>query len=187
MARAISTLQKARAAYKPKLPRALREGNIKVELGPPTEPSTDNVEIKALFPNTYGQPIATLVEGNGNLSTAPLKVGVVLSGGQAPGGHNVIAGVFDALKTANPESKLYGFLKGPGGVIKCKYKELTAEIIDEYRNTGGFDMIMSGRDKIEKIEELEACEKNFKELDLDGLVIIGYLRNILKQRVRRLK
>lgn len=169
----ISILQKARAAYQPKLPKALREGRIKVELGPPSEPATDKVEIQALFPNTYGQPIATLVEGDGNLSTAPMKVGVVLSGGQAPGGHNVIAGLFDALKAANPESKLYGFLKGPGGVIKCKYKELTADVIDKYRNTGGFDMIMSGRDKIEKIEELEACEKNFKDLDLDGLVIIG--------------
>ena len=94
-------------------------------------------------------------------------------GGQAPGGHNVIAGLFDALKAANTDSKLFGFLKGPGGVIKGKYKELTAEIIDAYRNTGGFDMIMSGRDKIEKPEDLAACKKNFEEMGLDGLVVIG--------------
>jgi len=170
----ISALQKARAAYKPKLPKALRQGNIAVELGAPTEPVTDQAEIKSLFPNTYGQPEAKIVEStSGGLATGPLKVGVVLSGGQAPGGHNVIAGLFDALKAANPESRLFGFLKGPGGVIKGKYKELTAEIIDPYRNTGGFDMIMSGRDKIEKPEELEACKKNFEEMDLDGLVIIG--------------
>ncbi len=170
----ISALQKARSTYKPKLPKALRQGKIAVELGAPTEPTTDREEIKKLFPNTYGQPEAKIVEStSGSLTTGPLKVGVVLSGGQAPGGHNVIAGLFDALKAANPESRLFGFLKGPGGVIKGKYKELTAEIIDPYRNTGGFDMIMSGRDKIEKPEELEACKKNLEEMGLDGLVIIG--------------
>lgn len=169
----ISNLQRVRREYEPKLPKALRSQNIKLQFGAATEPATDKEEIKKLFPNTYGQPCVTVVEGDGELSTAPLKVGVVLSGGPAPGGHNVIAGLFDALKAANPESKLYGFLKGPGGVIKCKYKELTAEIIDEYRNTGGFDMIMSGRDKIEKPEDLEACSRNFGELGLDGLVIVG--------------
>lgn len=168
-----SPLQQARASYQPKLPRALRTGNIAVQLGEPTEPATDKEEIHKLFPHTYGQPIATLVEGRGELRTEPLRVGVVLSGGPAPGGHNVIAGVFDALKSANPDSKLYGFLKGPGGVIKGKYKELAADIIDQYRNTGGFNMIMTGRDKIEKPEELEACKNNFEQMGLDGLIIIG--------------
>ena len=113
------------------------------------------------------------MEGESNLKAAALNVGVVLSGGQAPGGHNVIAGLFDALKAANPDSRLFGFFKGPGGCIRGKYKELTAEIIDEYRNTGGFDMIMSGRDKIEKPEDLAACLANFNEMRLDGLVVIG--------------
>lgn len=168
-----SPLQQARASYQPKLPPALRTGNIAVQMGEPTEPAADKEEIRKLFPHTYGQPIATLVEGRGNLTTRPLKVGVVLSGGPAPGGHNVIAGVFDALKSANPDSQLFGFLKGPGGVIKGKYRELTAEVIDQYRNTGGFNMIMTGRDKIEKPEELEACRKHFEKMGLDGLVIIG--------------
>lgn len=173
MSKQMSALQKARAAYEPKLPKALRCGRISVELGEPSHPLTDQEEIKRLFPNTYGQPVARIVEGEGGLSTEPLKVGVVLSGGPAAGGHNVIAGIFDALKAANSSSRLFGFLKGPGGVIKGKYKELTADLIDTYRNTGGFDMIMSGRDKIEKPEELEACKKNFAEMGLDGLVIIG--------------
>lgn len=168
-----SPLQQARASYQPKLPPALRTGNIAVQMGDPTEPAADKEEIRKLFPHTYGQPIATLVEGRGDLTTRPLKVGVVLSGGPAPGGHNVIAGVFDALKSANPDSQLFGFLKGPGGVIKGKYRELTAEVIDQYRNTGGFNMIMTGRDKIEKPEELEACRKHFAKMELDGLVIIG--------------
>ena len=169
----ISPLQKARADYKPKLPKALREGHVRVELGAPTEPATDKTEIKGLFPNTYGQPVAKIVSGDGGLTTDALRVGVVLSGGQASGGHNVIAGLFDALKAANKDSKLFGFLKGPGGIIKGKYKELTAETIDAYRNTGGFDMIMSGRDKIEKPEDLAACKKNFEDMRLDGVVIIG--------------
>jgi len=169
----VSTLQKARASYQPKLPKALREEPIKIELGEPTSPATDQIEIESLFPNTYGQPIAIITPGSGNLVSTPLRIGVVLSGGPAPGGHNAIAGLFDALKRANSQSRLFGFLKGPGGVIKGKYKELTAEIIEPYRNTGGFDMIMSGRDKIEKPEELASCKKVFEELDLDGLVIIG--------------
>lgn len=173
MSNEISALQKARAEYQPKLPKALRGGSIKIILGEPSHPETDLDAIRNLFPKTFGQPVASIVEGDGDLCDAPLKVGVVLSGGQAPGGHNVIAGLFDALKAANPESKLYGFSKGPGGVIKGKYQELTAEIIDAYRNTGGFDMIMSGRDKIEKPEDLAACKKNFEDMSLDGLVIIG--------------
>lgn len=173
MSAEISVLQKARSAYLPKLPKALRAKDIKVELGAPTEPVGHKDEIQKLFPKTCGQPAATIVEGKGNLSTQPLNVGVVLSGGQAPGGHNVIAGLFDALKATNPGSRLFGFLKGPGGVIKGKYKELTADLIDRYRNTGGFDLIMSGRDKIEKPEDLVACKQNFDSMKLDGLVIVG--------------
>ncbi|MFB3904093.1 MAG: diphosphate--fructose-6-phosphate 1-phosphotransferase [Acidobacteriota bacterium] len=173
MSAEISVLQKVRSAYQPKLPKALRAKNIKVELGVATEPVGHKEEIRRLFPKTCGQPAATIVEGQGNLSTRPLNVGVVLSGGQAPGGHNVIAGLFDALKATNPGSRLFGFLKGPGGVIKGKYKELTQELVDAHRNTGGFDIIMSGRDKIEKPEELAACKQNFESMKLDGLVIIG--------------
>jgi pyrophosphate--fructose-6-phosphate 1-phosphotransferase len=169
----ISALQQYRAAYQPKLPKALRTGAIAVQLGAATAPPTDQDEIRRAFPNTYGQPEVKLVEGTGNLKSGALKVGVVLSGGQAPGGHNVIAGLYDALITANSASVLYGFLKGPGGIIKGKYIELTAGIIDEYRNTGGFSMIMSGRDKIEKAEDLASCKKNFEALGLDGLVVIG--------------
>ncbi len=173
MSAVISCLQKARAAYQPKLPAALRSGKIKIEMGAPTEPATDQEALKQLFPFTYGQPIARVVAGDDSLKPTPLKVGVVLSGGQAPGGHNVIAGLFDALKAANPDSRLFGFLKGPIGVIKGKCVELTAETIERYRNTGGFDMIMSGRDKIEKPEDLAACKANFETMGLDGLVIIG--------------
>lgn len=169
----ISALQKARADYTPKLPNALRTSRVKIELGAHTRPVANQEEIQRLFPHTCGQPAATISQGEGNLKTGPIRVGVVLSGGQAPGGHNVIAGLFDALRAANPESRLFGFLKGPGGVIKGKYRELTPEGIDQYRNTGGFDMIMSGRDKIEKPEDLVACKQNFEAMDLDGLVIIG--------------
>jgi diphosphate-dependent phosphofructokinase len=173
MSAEISALQKVRASYQPKLPKALRSHGVKVQLGAATEPVGHKEEIQKLFPNTCGQPVATIEEGNGNLKPGPLNVGVVLSGGQAPGGHNVIAGLFDALKAASPDSRLFGFLKGPGGVIKGKYKELTADLIDRYRNTGGFDMIMSGRDKIEKPEELAACRQNFEKMGLDGIVIVG--------------
>ncbi|MEN6521342.1 MAG: diphosphate--fructose-6-phosphate 1-phosphotransferase [Armatimonadota bacterium] len=174
MSAEISALQKERAKYQPKVPVALRSGSIKIKLGEPTEPSSNQDEIKQLFPNTYGQPIATIVDGDdGELSTKPLRIGVVLSGGQAPGGHNVIAGLYDALKAANKDSRLFGFLKGPIGCIRGKYKELTADIIDKYRNTGGFDMIMSGRDKIEKPADLASCEQVFADMKLDGVVIIG--------------
>ncbi|MCA1596533.1 MAG: diphosphate--fructose-6-phosphate 1-phosphotransferase, partial [Chloroflexi bacterium] len=169
----ISVLQQARAAYQPKLPSALRSANVRLVTGEASAPPTDQDQIRSLFPGTYGQPVVSFEEGSGSLSTSPLKVGVVLSGGQAPGGHNVIVGLFDALQSANRESRLYGFLKGPGGVIKGNYRELTSADMDRYRNTGGFDMIMSGRDKIEKPEELAACARNLAEIGLDGLVVIG--------------
>lgn len=173
MSNEISALQRARAAYQPRLPKALRGSQITIELGEPSHPATDRETIQGLFPKTFGQPVVRIIEGDGRLSAEPLKVGVVLSGGQAPGGHNVIAGLFDALVAANKDSKLFGFLMGPGGVIRGEHMELTAEIIDAYRNTGGFDMIMSGRDKIEKPEDLAACEKNFAKMGLNGLVVIG--------------
>lgn len=168
-----SALQKARLAYQPKLPKALKSGNIKIEFGKPTTSVDSQEQIEKLFPSTYGQPLATIIAGDGNLVSEPMNVGVVLSGGQAPGGHNVIAGLFDALKAANPASKLYGFLGGPIGVIKGKYMEITKEVVDEYRNTGGFDMIQSGRDKIEKPEDLQACKKTLGDLDCKALVIAG--------------
>jgi pyrophosphate--fructose-6-phosphate 1-phosphotransferase len=168
-----SALEKHRAAYQPKLPRAFVSPKVKAEMGETFEPEASKEEIKGLFPSTYGQPVIRFVAGDGSLSNHTLRVGVVLSGGQAPGGHNVIAGLFDALKAANSESVLYGFLKGPGGIIKGKYKVLTSDIIQEFRNTGGFDMIMSGRDKIEKPQDLASCKKNLEDLDLDGLVVIG--------------
>ena len=174
MIREISALQKARQAYIPKLPKALAGGKFKLSIGSPSEPAQDKDAIKALFPATYGQPVVSFIEGNGEgLTDKPINVAVILSGGQAPGGHNVIAGVFDGIKKANPNSKVYGFLKGPGGAINNNYTQLTTEFVDAYRNTGGFDMIMSGRDKIETPEQLESCEANFKKLGLSCVIIIG--------------
>lgn len=169
----ISALERARAAYQPRLPKALRQASVKAELGAPTETAADKEDIRGIFPNIYGQQTVTLVQGESNLRTDALRVGVVLSGGPAAGGHNVIAGLFDALKAANNDSRLFGFLRGPWGIVECDYIELTAEKIDAHRNTGGFDMIMSGRDKIERPEDLAQCRRNLEELDLDGLVIIG--------------
>lgn len=173
MSRDVSSLQAARAGYVPHLPAVLRGDAQRVELGERTAPSSDAEAIAALFPQTIGQPMARLVPAEPTPATRPLRVGVVLSGGQAPGGHNVIAGLFDALKSLHPDSVLLGFLKGPAGVIKGQYVELTAEFIEPYRNTGGFNMIMSGRDKIETPDHLAACLANFQQLELDGLVIVG--------------
>ena len=143
-----SALQKARAAYEPKLPKALK-GAVKISEGAPTQSVDNQEEIKKLFPNTYGMPLIEFVPGD-KTNEARMNVGVILSGGQAPGGHNVITGLFDTLKKLNPENKLYGFLMGPGGLVDHKYIEITKEFIDDYRNTGGFDMIASGRTKLEK-------------------------------------
>ena len=167
-----SALQKARAAYQPKLPLGLR-GNVSIKEGAPTESVADQAEIKALFPNTYGLPLIEFVPATEARTYAPMNVGVILSGGQAPGGHNVICGIFDELKRQNPESRLYGFLMGPGGLVDHKYKELTAELIDEYRNTGGFDMIGSGRTKLEKVSQYESGLAILRELNIKALVIIG--------------
>jgi pyrophosphate--fructose-6-phosphate 1-phosphotransferase len=169
----VSVLHRCRLSYQPRLPQALSAGAIAIQTGAVGEPATSQNEIRAQFPTTYGQPQVRLVQGQGDLRSEPLKVGVVLSGGQAPGGHNVIAGLFDALKQANPENQLFGFLKGPIGVMKGRYTELTADVIDAYRNTGGFDMIMSGRDKIETEADKAACLENVRQMGLDGLVVIG--------------
>ncbi|MDO4957185.1 MAG: diphosphate--fructose-6-phosphate 1-phosphotransferase, partial [Bacteroidales bacterium] len=166
-----SALQIARAAYQPKLPKALY-GNVVAQEGEPTQSVADQDEIKRLFPNTYGMPVIKFVEGEAKEYPA-INVGVILSGGQAPGGHNVISGLFDGVKKLNPNSKLYGFLMGPGGLVDHNYKELTADIIDEYRNTGGFDIIGSGRTKLEKTEQFEKGLEIIKELNIQAVVIIG--------------
>ena len=166
-----SALQVLRAAYQPKLPKAL-QGAVKVKEGEPTQSVDNQEEIKKLFPNTYGMPLVEFVEGE-EKNTARMNVGVILSGGQAPGGHNVITGLFDTLKSLNPENRLYGFILGPGGLVDHDYMELTADIIDEYRNTGGFDMIGSGRTKLEKEEQFEKGLEIIRQLDIKALVIIG--------------
>ena len=166
-----SALQIARAAYQPKLPAGLK-GAVKVKEGAPTQSVDNQEEIKKLFPNTYGMPLVEFVEGE-EKNTARMNVGVILSGGQAPGGHNVITGLFDTLKSLNPENRLYGFILGPGGLVAHDYMELTADIIDEYRNTGGFDMIGSGRTKLEKEEQFEKGLEIIRQLDIKALVIIG--------------
>ena len=167
-----SALQIARAAYQPKLPVTLT-GSVKAVEGNPTSSVADQEEIKKLFPNTYGLPELRFEKSTENVEGKPLNVGVILSGGQAPGGHNVICGLFDGIKKINKDSKLYGFLMGPGGLVDHKYVELTADIIDEYRNTGGFDIIGSGRTKLEKKEQFDKGLEILKKLGITALVIIG--------------
>ena len=166
-----SVLQQARAAYKPKLPVAL-QGAVKVKEGEPTQSVDDQEEIKARFPNTYGMPLVEFVPGE-VANNKKMNVGIILSGGQAPGGHNVICGLFDTVKKLNPENKLYGFLMGPGGLVDHNYIEITAEYVDNYRNTGGFDMIGSGRTKLEENEQFEKGMEIIRELDIQAIVIIG--------------
>ncbi len=167
-----SALQKARASYQPKLPIAL-SGQVKVVEGQPTESVADQDAIRALFPNTYGLPEIRFEKNSGSTPGKPVNVGVILSGGQAPGGHNVISGLFDGIKKIHRDSRLFGFLMGPQGLVEHKYIELTAPIIDEYRNTGGFDIIGSGRTKLEKVEQFDKGLEILKELGITALVIIG--------------
>ncbi len=167
-----SALQIARASYQPKLPKALR-GAVKVVEGAPTQSVADQAEVQKLFPNTYGMPILSFETTTESKPLPAINVGVILSGGQAPGGHNVISGLFDGLKSINKDSKLFGFLMGPGGLVDHQYMELTSEIIDEYRNTGGFDIIGSGRTKLEKSEQYDKGLVILKELGISALVIIG--------------
>ena len=167
-----SALQIARSAYQPKLPIDLT-GAVTIVEGNPTQSVADQEEIQKLFPNTYGLPEIRFEKSSAHLTGKAFNVGVILSGGQAPGGHNVICGLFDGIKKINKESRLYGFLMGPGGLVDHNYKELTADIIDEYRNTGGFDIIGSGRTKLEKQEQFDKGLEILKQLEISALVIIG--------------
>jgi pyrophosphate--fructose-6-phosphate 1-phosphotransferase len=166
-----SPLQLARALYKPKMPLSLMGEVVLVE-GEKTESAANCAKIKKLFPNTYGMPVISFQAGKSKSHPA-VNVGVILSGGQAPGGHNVISGLYDGLKALNAENKLYGFLGGPDGLIEHKYMELSGEIVDEYRNTGGFDIIGSGRTKLETKEQFEKGAEICKKLNINAIVIIG--------------
>ena len=168
----ISALQKARASYKPKLPPGI-QGGVKVVEGAPTQSVADQAEIQKLFPKTYGLPIITFQAEGERKELPAFNVGVILSGGQAPGGHNVICGLFDGIKSFNKENRLFGFLLGPGGLVDHKYVELTADIIEQYRNTGGFDIIGSGRTKLEKKEQFDKGLEIIRKLNIKALVIIG--------------
>ena len=167
-----SALQKARASYQPKLPIVLT-GAVKAVEGKPTQSVADQDQIRELFPTTYGLPEIHFEKNANPAPGRPINVGVILSGGQAPGGHNVISGLFDGIKKIHRDSRLFGFIMGPGGLVDHKYIELTSAIIDEYRNTGGFDIIGSGRTKLETKEQFDSGLVILKELDIKALVIIG--------------
>ncbi len=167
-----SALQIARATYEPKVPKTLK-GCVRAKEGEPTQSVSNQEEIKNLFPNTYGMPIIRFEESDTKMANKPINVGVILSGGQAPGGHNVIAGIFDGIEDIHKDSKLYGFILGPGGLVDHKYIELTKDIIKEYRNTGGFDIIGSGRTKLETKEQFDKGLEILKKLNISALVIIG--------------
>lgn len=171
----VSPLQKARYAYEPKLPGMLRNGvsRIVVKEGEPTQSVADQEAIKALFPNTYGKNEITFEVGENNAEPKKQVVGVILSGGQAPGGHNVISGLYDALKAANPENVLLGFKGGPSGLIEDDFVEFDDDFINEYRNTGGFDIIGSGRTKLETEEQFEIVADVAKKHGMNAIVIIG--------------
>lgn len=170
----LSALQIARKAYQPKLPPVLRKGPsaVKLQFGAASQSVADQDRVQALFPKTYGQPVAEFVAGEAPAGK-PLTVGVVLSGGQAPGGHNVIAGIFDGIKAIHKDSKLLGFLGGPSGLENGKFIEITSEIMDSYRNTGGFDIIGSGRTKLEKAEQFQKCREVLEKQGAQAVVIIG--------------
>jgi pyrophosphate--fructose-6-phosphate 1-phosphotransferase len=170
-----SVLEKLRLSYKPGIPAILRSGirNLKIKEEKKGKTTPDSRQIKEIFPKTFGQPPLKFIKGKGAGTTKPLSVGVVLSGGQAPGGHNVIIGIFDGIKDIHPKSRLFGFKGGPKGIFSERYMELDSKIINEYRNSGGFDMIGSGRDKIETSDQLNACKMVCEKLDLNALVIVG--------------
>ncbi|MDR2305463.1 MAG: diphosphate--fructose-6-phosphate 1-phosphotransferase [Treponema sp.] len=171
----VSALQKARYTYHPKLPASLA-GDVEaiaVKLGSPTGAISDQGDLNLVFKHTYGKPLAVFEKGKNDKINRKLSVGVILSGGQAPGGHNVIAGLFDGLKKGNGDSTLYGFLGGPSGLIENKVLQIDADLMDIYRNTGGFDMIGSGRTKIETPEHFTSSLETAKKLGLDAVVIIG--------------
>ncbi|MBQ0008150.1 MAG: diphosphate--fructose-6-phosphate 1-phosphotransferase [bacterium] len=161
----------ARLVYKPKLPASLRQG-ITIKTGAISEPESDREELKKLFPNTYGLPLVS-VESGEEAKFPAINVGVILSGGQAPGGHNVISGLYDGLRHFNSRSRLYGFIGGPSGLVDHKYIELQHDMVDECRNTGGFDMIGSGRTKLETKDQFDSGAAICKELGISAIVIIG--------------
>ncbi|MBD5402130.1 diphosphate--fructose-6-phosphate 1-phosphotransferase [bacterium] len=171
----LSPLQIERLQYQPKLPSSLQNGVNSLELveGSATQSVRDQEQIQKLFANTYGKPTVTFNSTSSSNSSEVKNVGVILSGGQAPGGHNVIAGLYDALKNANSQNKLYGFLGGPSGIIEGKYVEFTDEFINDYRNTGGFDIIGSGRTKLETEEQFKSSLEVCKKLNISAVVIIG--------------
>jgi diphosphate-dependent phosphofructokinase len=167
-----SPLQIARESYVPKMPKSLK-GVVKIVEGKITQSVADQSEIEKIFPNTYGMPVITFETGSEASQYATYNVGVILSGGQAPGGHNVISGLFDGLKACNKENKLFGFLGGPSGLVDNQFMELSAEVVLEYRNTGGFDIIGSGRTKLEEEAQFDMVIENCKKLDVKALVVIG--------------
>jgi len=171
----ISPLQQVRYAYQPKLPAILRKdiASIAPAFGEATGAPTDADAIKALFPHTYGMSRITFTEGDNKAVKVQRNVGVILSGGQAPGGHNVISGLFDALKAANPENTLYGFKGGPSGILEDSYQIISSEFLQSFRNTGGFDIIGSGRTKLETQQQFEVCAQVCKKHAISALVIIG--------------
>lgn len=175
MTKELSPLHQQRLKYQPKLPSVLAAGikNIDIVEGTKTSSVSDSQDIEKLFPNSFGKPTVTFKESQGNVTAEQRNVGVILSGGQAPGGHNVIAGLYDALKQANSSNKLYGFLGGPAGIMKGKYVEFDDAFIDAYRNTGGFDIIGSGRDKLETQAQFEQAWETCKQLGISAVVIIG--------------
>ncbi len=169
----LSPLQLFRLTYQPKLPFLLNSLHslAPIEIGHKRE--IEDLTLKNLFPETFEQPFLSFKKGEESDSFPALKIGVVLSGGQAPGGHNVISGLFDALKKLNPNSQLIGFCNGPNGILKNQIMEITSSLLAHYRNQGGFDLIGSGRTKIETLDQFQTASKTIKDLDLDGLVIIG--------------
>ena len=171
----LSPLQIERLKYQPKLPSSLANGinNLEIAEGSATQSVRDQEQIQNLFKNTYGKPVVTFKTSSSSKASEVRNVGVILSGGQAPGGHNVIAGLYDALKQANPSNKLYGFLGGPSGIIDGKYVEFDDKFIDAYRNTGGFDIIGSGRTKLETEEQFQKSWEVCKKLNISAVVIIG--------------
>ena len=171
----LSPLQAERLKYQPKLPFSLASGinHLQSIEGSATQSVANQDVIKALFKNTYGKPTVTFQTSTDSKSSELRNVGVILSGGQAPGGHNVIAGLYDALKQANPSNNLYGFLGGPSGIIEGKYVEFNDEFVNDYRNTGGFDIIGSGRTKLETEEQFQSAWEVCKKLNISAVVIIG--------------
>ncbi len=172
MASDVSPFEAARLAYRPRLPTALRDGIARVRL---TEGAAGPVDpaIRERFPHTADQPVLRLEPGAGMADRRPVRVGVVLSGGQAPGGHNVVVGLVDALAALEPSSTVLGFLGGPRGILTSRFTELPPAAVESYRNTGGFDLIGSGRDKIETDEQIGVCAETCRSLALDGLVVVG--------------